>query len=59
VLRDLEGLSYPPIADVVGAPIGTVMSTLSRARQRFRHACEHLLDGPLSSQPAQRLRNGR
>jgi DNA-directed RNA polymerase specialized sigma24 family protein len=47
VLRELEGLSYPQIADVVGAPIGTVMSTLSRARQRFRHACEHLLDGPL------------
>jgi len=45
VLRELEGLSYRQIADLMGAPIGTVMSTLSRARQRFRLACQHLLDG--------------
>ena len=32
VLRELEGLSYRQLADVMGIPMGTVMSSLSRAR---------------------------
>ena len=40
VLRELEGLSYRELADVMGIPIGTVMSSLSRARQAFRGAVD-------------------
>jgi RNA polymerase sigma-70 factor (ECF subfamily) len=38
VLRDVQGLSYAEIGKVVGIPVGTVMSRLSRARQRLQRA---------------------
>jgi RNA polymerase sigma-70 factor (ECF subfamily) len=41
VLRELEGLSYQELAGVMGIPIGTVMSSLSRARQAFRGALDN------------------
>jgi RNA polymerase sigma-70 factor, ECF subfamily len=36
VLRELEECSYKEIAEITGIPMGTVMSTLSRARSRLQ-----------------------
>jgi len=38
VLRDINDLSYRDIARVTGAPVGTVMSRIARARSMLREA---------------------
>ena len=43
VLRDIEGMSYARIAEVLGIELGTVRSRLSRARTKLRDILEAIL----------------
>jgi len=40
-LADIAGYPYREVADMMGTPIGTVMSRLHRARARLRHKLAH------------------
>jgi len=43
ILREMEDLSYREIAEITGAPIGTVMSRLARARAILRETAKDCL----------------
>jgi RNA polymerase sigma-70 factor (ECF subfamily) len=43
VLRDIEGMNYAQIAEVLDIKLGTVRSRLSRARSRLRQILEAIL----------------
>jgi RNA polymerase sigma-70 factor (ECF subfamily) len=61
VLRELEGLSYLELAEVLDIPVGTVMSGLSRARQAFRKTLSVQLDrrhSPPGTSPTERRPDG-
>ena len=44
MLREIEGLRYREIAEVTGAPVGTVMSRLSRGRSELRKVLSRLME---------------
>jgi len=43
ILRDIEGMDYAQIADVLNIELGTVRSRLSRARSHLREVLENML----------------
>jgi RNA polymerase sigma-70 factor (ECF subfamily) len=44
LLREVEGLSYEEIANVMGCPVGTVRSRIFRARESVDNRLKPLLE---------------
>jgi RNA polymerase sigma-70 factor (ECF subfamily) len=47
VLRDMEGLHYDQIAEILGLPVGTVRSRLHRARMQLRESLQPMAGASL------------
>jgi RNA polymerase sigma-70 factor, ECF subfamily len=54
VLRELEGCSYKEIAAIASIPIGTVMSTLARARERLQQVLSRSTGRAAAGTPVRR-----
>lgn len=58
-LRDVEDFSYAEIADMVGIPLGTVMSRIARGRRLLhKHLQLALADGPTAAPAGRRRARG-
>ena len=49
ILRDLEGMSYDEVAEVLSISVGTVKSRILRGRRLLRDILEPMLRGPHSA----------
>jgi RNA polymerase sigma-70 factor, ECF subfamily len=50
-LADIEGYPYKEVAEMMGTPIGTVMSRLHRGRGRLREALAAYAPRPVTTEP--------